>query len=273
MGRPSPSRPRRQPPQRRRAGAIFWRATADAPVTWLFEPESFAPLAKVVGGETYGIVTDHLGAPRAMFDARGVEVWAADIDANGGLPKVRGVRSACPFRWPGQYEDEETGLHYSRFRYFAPAAGFISQDPARLGAGIRFYAYPGNPTRVTDPLGLAETVLKNGTVYRGGSNSSGNMTPRPGKDTAGPKRGLSTFQDAEKAAGPGGKAQAIDVEKLGPDLEAVLNDENGHVSIRPKGDPEAAKLEAWAEQRGTDNPLTDQVLQARTGEIRVPKCG
>jgi RHS repeat-associated protein len=247
--------------------------TADAPVTWVFEPESFAPLAKLVGGETYGIVTDHLGTPEGMFDGRGVEVWGADIDAYGDLRNVRGERGACPFRWPGQYEDGETGFYYNRFRYYdCLLASFVSQDPARIQAGIRPYSYAANPLRVGDPLGLAETVLSSGTVYRGGSNTPANMTPRPGKDTTGPKRGLSTFQDLEQAARPGEKAQAIDVEKLGPDLEAVLNDENGHVSIRPKDDPSGAKLESWADQRGAENPLASQVQQARTGEVRAPQC-
>ncbi len=116
-------------------------------------------------------------------------------------------------------------------------------------------------------------MLTDGTVYRGGSGTSQNLTPRLGSDTVGPKRGLSTFQDLEKAATPGKKAQAIDVSKLGPDVEAVLNDENGHVSIRPKNDPDGAKLAAWADQRGSENPLTDQVYQANIGEVVRPKCG
>ncbi|SUB89296.1 Cell wall-associated polypeptide CWBP200 [Porphyromonas macacae] len=39
----------------------------------------------------------------------------------------------CPFRYQGQYEDEETGLYYNRFRYYDPNAGnYISQDPIGL---------------------------------------------------------------------------------------------------------------------------------------------
>jgi YD repeat-containing protein len=32
--------------------------------TWIFEPDSFAPLGMISGRDRYGIVTDHLGAPR-----------------------------------------------------------------------------------------------------------------------------------------------------------------------------------------------------------------
>ena len=48
-----------------------------------------------------------------MFDESGSEVWGAEIDAYGGLRNVRGERAECPFRWPGQYEDIETGLYYT----------------------------------------------------------------------------------------------------------------------------------------------------------------
>ena len=130
--------------------------TAEAPITWLFDPESFAPLAKLVGGERYGIVTDHLGTPRGMFDGDGREVWGADIDTLGDLRNQRGERQACPFRWPGQYEDAETGLYYNRFRYYDRQSGtFTSQDPLRLGGGRRVAGYPHDPLSFSDPLGLS----------------------------------------------------------------------------------------------------------------------
>nr|WP_275367805.1 RHS repeat-associated core domain-containing protein [Xenorhabdus bovienii] len=28
--------------------------------------------------------------------------------------------SHCPFRFCGQFEDEESGLYYNRFRYYSP---------------------------------------------------------------------------------------------------------------------------------------------------------
>jgi len=130
--------------------------TPDAPITWLFEPESFAPLAKLVAEERYSIVTDHLGTPRAMYDERGSESWAAEIDTYGALRDVRGTRRACPFRFPGQYEDAETGLYYNRFRYYDPeAGGYVSQDPIGLAGGNALYGYTADPINARDPLGLA----------------------------------------------------------------------------------------------------------------------
>ena len=66
------------------------------------------------------ILTDHLGTPNAMLDERGELTWSAEIGAWGDLRSVEGDRFACPFRWPGQYEDAETGLYYNRFRYYDP---------------------------------------------------------------------------------------------------------------------------------------------------------
>ncbi len=112
--------------------------TAEDPITWLFDPESFVPMAKLVGDARYAIITDHLGTPTAMYDATGAEVWSATIDAYGDLRNITGTRTACPFRWPGQYEDAETGLYYNRFRYYDPGAGtFLACDPIRLAAGPR----------------------------------------------------------------------------------------------------------------------------------------
>ncbi len=128
----------------------------EGPITWLFSPESFAPLGKLVGGKAFGIVVDHLGTPVEMYDESGTEVWGATVDAYGALRGVRGGdRQACPFRWPGQYEDAETGLYYNRLRYYSSEIGqYISADPIGLLGGMRPNAYPLDPLSVVDPIGL-----------------------------------------------------------------------------------------------------------------------
>jgi RHS repeat-associated protein len=129
--------------------------TADAPITWVFEPESFAPLAKLTATERFGIVTDHLGTPTAMLDEQGQTAWSADIGVYGELRNVVGEKQACPFRWPGQYEDEETGLYYNRFRYYDPEVGaYVSQDPIGLRSGLRLHRYVDDPNKRFDPFGL-----------------------------------------------------------------------------------------------------------------------
>lgn len=131
------------------------------PATWLFDPESFAPMGKMVGDHYYAIVTDYLGTPTAMFDDGGNKVWSADITVWGDLRNLEGERQTCPFRWPGQYEDEETGLYYNRFRYYDPDAGqYTSQDPISLNGGLELYAYVSDVNSWIDIFGLNGSCLK-----------------------------------------------------------------------------------------------------------------
>ncbi len=52
-------------------------------------------------------------------------------------------------------KDQETGLHYNRYRYYSPYVGrFISKDPIGLLGGNNVYAYAPNPVSWIDPLGL-----------------------------------------------------------------------------------------------------------------------
>ncbi|EPP0275528.1 RHS repeat-associated core domain-containing protein, partial [Salmonella enterica subsp. enterica] len=65
-----------------------------------------------------------------------------------------------PLRLPGQYFDDETGLHYNLFRYYAPECGrFVSQDPIGLNGGINLYQYAPNPLSWIDPWGLTGTYM------------------------------------------------------------------------------------------------------------------
>jgi RHS repeat-associated protein len=61
-----------------------------------------------------------------------------------------------PFRFPGQYYDPETGLHYNYFRYYNPQTGrYITPDPIGLKGGMNLLVYIwNNPINQTDPFGL-----------------------------------------------------------------------------------------------------------------------
>jgi RHS repeat-associated protein len=123
--------------------------------TWIFEPESFSPLAKEDVTGRYAVVTDHLGTPTEMYDELGQLAWRMQLDTFG-VGKPDAALQSCPWRWPGQYEDEETGLYYNQLRYYDAYAGrYISQDPIGLLGGLNLYGYPTDPLEATDPWGLA----------------------------------------------------------------------------------------------------------------------
>ncbi|MDZ5449889.1 RHS repeat-associated core domain-containing protein [Labrys sp. ZIDIC5] len=66
------------------------------------------------------------------------------------------ARLLCPIRFQGQWEDEETGLYYNRFRHYDPIAGqYICRDPIGIDGGTRQYGYVDAATSFVDPLGLA----------------------------------------------------------------------------------------------------------------------
>lgn len=139
-------------------------------ITWVFDPKSFAPVAKLESGKSFGIVTDHLGTPLSMHDHCGRLVWSADIDCYGEVVSLHGRIGDCPFRFPGQYEDIETGLYYNRFRYYDPSIGsYISQDPIGLLGGGKLYGYVMDSLVFIDPFGLNKAPIlfhsDNGVVH------------------------------------------------------------------------------------------------------------
>ncbi|WP_452220006.1 RHS repeat domain-containing protein, partial [Lacinutrix salivirga] len=82
--------------------------------------------------------------PVEMYNSSGEKTWEVEYDIYGKIRKLaKGVASDCPFRYQGQYEDEEIGLYYNRFRYYSPDIGvYISQDPIGLEGGMpNIYSY------------------------------------------------------------------------------------------------------------------------------------
>jgi RHS repeat-associated protein len=104
---------------------------------------------------------DHLGTPQELTDHEGRIAWSASYKAWGEAKQAiseagRKAGFRNPIRFQGQYFDDETGLHYNRYRYYDPVAGrFVSKDPIGLRGGINVHQYAPNPLAWVDPLGLA----------------------------------------------------------------------------------------------------------------------
>ncbi|PSJ36810.1 RHS repeat-associated core domain-containing protein [Allosphingosinicella deserti] len=173
---------------------------------WHFEPDGVRPLAKervrigedgapdIAEAELLPIVADQIGAPHALFDEDGNVRWRAEPQlwgrtraAQALLRERRGDEeedeaeggTTCALRFPGQWEDSESGLHYNLNRYYDPDTGqYLSPDPIGVSGGLRTHAYVHDPMRWMDPLGLAECNWGQWFAAKTGTQPPAGM-PRP----------------------------------------------------------------------------------------------
>ena len=162
-------------------------------------PDTASPLFiadRVDGAWRYGYFhNDVSGTPKKITDAAGAVVWSARSTAFGATTVDASSTLTNPLRFPGQYEDAETGNHYNLNRYYVPSMGrYLETDPIGLAGGINTYAYVGgNPLRFVDPNGLMEADIQFvlGQVLRSfpelaprGALVCGKLTPKMKGDTS-----------------------------------------------------------------------------------------
>jgi RHS repeat-associated protein len=84
-------------------------------------------------------------------------------------------------RLPGQYHDQETGLHYNYFRDYDLGTGrYMESDPIGLFGGVNTYAYAANqPVTMLDPKGLIPVCVE---MYKGPWRKKREVTKDPYKD-------------------------------------------------------------------------------------------
>jgi RHS repeat-associated protein len=120
--------------------------------------------------QAYYIYADHLNTPRQVVDKNTQVVWRWDQDDPFGANAPAASNGfALNLRFPGQYYDAETKLHYNYFRDYDPQTGrYVQSDPIGLAGGPNTYAYVGgNPASDIDPLGEAAAGARIGGMVGG----------------------------------------------------------------------------------------------------------
>ena len=104
--------------------------------------------------DVYYYHTDRLGSVRALTSSTGAVSNTYTYDAYGKTLTSTGSVSN-PFKYTGEYTDQESGFLYLRARYYDPESQqFLTVDPA-LAWTEQAYAYVGgSPTNAADPSGL-----------------------------------------------------------------------------------------------------------------------
>jgi len=110
----------------------------------------------------YFFHTDQVGAPQAVTAIDGTVTWSADWEPFGSVV-IGQEKLTSHIRFPGQYFDEETSLHYNYYRHYDPTTGrYIESDPIGLIGGLNTFAYVGgDPLLWTDFYGLKEGSASN----------------------------------------------------------------------------------------------------------------
>ena len=90
---------------------------------------------------THYFHNDHLGTPQVVTDANQQVVWKGEYDPFGKATETVALVEQN-IRFPGQYFDSETELHYNYFRNYDPGSGrYMRSDPIGLNGGLSTYLY------------------------------------------------------------------------------------------------------------------------------------
>jgi RHS repeat-associated protein len=104
-------------------------------------------------------LTDRLGSVRNVVNNSGVLQDTITYDGYGCIKTETNAASGGRYKFTGREQDTETGLQFSRNRYYDPKIGrWIEQDPLGFDAGdTNLYRYVHNePSNAGDPSGLFE---------------------------------------------------------------------------------------------------------------------
>ncbi|WP_330304943.1 MULTISPECIES: DUF6531 domain-containing protein [unclassified Streptomyces] len=148
-------------------------------VTLTWDHQGMQPLAQTeritvadapqegVDSRFFAIVTDLIGTPTELLDENGSIAWRTRRTLWGTTAWAANSTAYTPLRFPGQYYDPETGLHYNYFRHYDPdTARYVTPDPLGLAPAPNPTTYVHNPLTWVDYLGLAPGCEDFFPIYR-----------------------------------------------------------------------------------------------------------
>ncbi len=143
---------------------------------WHDNGEAKVQIDAVGSDQVVYLHSDHLLTTRLATNQSGQVTWRWEGEAFGNTlaDEIGGVE--VNLRFPGQYFDSETNLHYNHFRYYDPAIGrYVTSDPIGLDSEFNTYSYVlANPILGFDTNGL-ETARCAATDF----NCAAGLPPDP----------------------------------------------------------------------------------------------
>jgi RHS repeat-associated protein len=170
------------------------------PVTLTWDHEGLRPISQMeritaanapqveIDQRFFSIITDLIGTPNELIDEQGDIVWRARATLWGNTTWATSSTTYTPLRFPGQYFDPETGLHYNFHRHYDSESGrYLTTDPLGLTPAPNPATYVKNPHTWSDHLGLAPDYHEFHTVQDrpNAERLRGDGTPWPTEDIRG----------------------------------------------------------------------------------------
>ncbi|WTI78504.1 DUF6531 domain-containing protein [Streptomyces sp. NBC_00727] len=134
---------------------ITWDHEGVRPLTQSERVIHGGPSQEVINERFFSVVTDLIGTPSELIDESGEIAWRARTTLWGKTSWSVSSAAYTPLRFPGQYFDPESGLHYNVHRYYDPEiARYVTVDPLGLRPAPNTVSYVTSPHTWADPLGL-----------------------------------------------------------------------------------------------------------------------
>ncbi len=147
------------------AREYIWLPEAEIAPTFQSRAQVDRPVAVVDGvntatPQTWYVATDHLHRPIRMTNAAKAVMWSATWTPWGAPHAITGA-ATLDARFPGQWFQLESSLHYNWHRHYDPTLGRYTQpDPLGFVDGPSGYGYAvGSPGMAVDPRGQYVQVV------------------------------------------------------------------------------------------------------------------